>query len=246
MRKPELSLFLQYLIHAYHEAQERGEDPTQGEVRLPPLEQISKKLGSSVPNLREQLAVARALGLVDAKPKVGIRLRPYSFTPAVSLSLRVAVALDRSYFDQFAELRKEVERAFFRRAAQALTDEDRRHLEELIQRAWEKLNDRPPRIPHREHRDLHLTLYCRLQNTFVKGIIEAFWDIYEAVGLNRYADIAFLREVWKYHQRIVEYIIAEDYDQAQKWFEEHLDMLKQREPQTEHLLSPEPFWEEEE
>ncbi len=245
MRKPELSLFLQYLIHAYHEARERGEISPEGEVRLPPLDKISKKLGSSVPNLREQLAVARALGLVDAKPKVGIRLRPYSFTPAVSLSLRVAVALDRAYFDQFAELRKEVERAFFRRAAQALTPEDRRDLEALVQRAWAKLDDQPPRIPHREHRDLHLTLYRRIHNTFVKGIVEAFWDLYEAVGLNRYADIEFLREVWRYHQRIVELIIAEDYDQAQQWFDEHLDMLKQREPQTQQLLAPEPFWEDE-
>ncbi len=245
MRKSELSLFLKYLIHAYHEAQERGEISPHGEVRLPPLDQISKRLGSSVPNLREQLAVARALGLVDAKPKVGIRLRPYSFTPAVSLSLRVAVALDPAYFDQFAELRKEVERAFFRRAAQSLTAEDRQDLEALVRRAWAKLDDHPPRIPHREHRDLHLTLYRRIHNTFVKGIVEAFWDLYEAVGLNRYADIAFLREVWRYHQKIVEYIIAEDYDQAQRWFEEHLDMLKQRKPQTQQLLSPEPFWEEE-
>ncbi len=244
MRKGELSLFLRYLIHAYQEAQRQGAWQGEDEIRLPPLEQISKKLGSSVPNLREQLAVARALGLVDAKPKVGIRLRPYTFTPAVSLSLRVAVAIDPAFFDQFADLRKEIERAFFRRAAQTLTEDDRHELQTLVQQAWEKLNAQPPRIPHREHRDLHLTLYRRLENVFVKGLLEAFWDLYEAVGLNRYADIAFLREVWQYHQRIVEYILAGDYDQAEQWFEEHLDLLKQRQPQPPQL-SPEPFWEEE-
>ncbi len=246
MRKSDISILLRYIIHAYQDAQEKGLNLAAGEARLPPLEQIGRKLGHSVPNLREQLAVARALGLVDAKPKVGIRLRPYSFTPAVSLSLRVAVALDRSYFDQFAELRREVERAFFRRAAQALRSQERRELQALVQRAWNKLNERPPRIPHREHRDLHLTLYRCLDNTFVKGVVEAFWDLYEAVGLNRYADIEFLRKVWQYHQRIVELIIAEDYDAAQKWFDEHLDMLKLREPQPPQILSSEPFWEEEE
>jgi len=244
MRKNEIPLFLQYVIHAYHEARKRGATPETG-IRLPPLDQISRKLGSSVPNLREQLAVARALGLVDAKPKVGIRLRPYSFTPAVQLSLRVAAAMDGAYFDQFAALRKEVERAFFRRAAEALTHEDRQTLNDLVRQAWRKLDEQPPSIPHREHRELHLTLYRRIDNVFVKGIVEAFWDIYEAVGLNRYADIEFLREVWRYHQRIVEHILEGDYEQAQKWFEEHLDMLHQREPQTQHLISPEPFWEDE-
>ncbi len=245
MQRVQLSLFLQYLIHAYHEAREAGKDPSTDEVRLPPLERISKTLGSSVPNLREQLAVARALGLVDAKPKVGIRLRPYTFTPAVSLSLRVAAALDAAYFEQFAALRKEVERTFFRGAVQALTEEDRQHLQALIDRAWEKLNAHPPRIPHREHRELHLTFYRQIANVFVKGIVEAFWDLYEAVGLNKYTDIALLREVWLYHQRIVENILRHDYDRAQQLFEEHLDMLKQRQPQTQSLLSPEPFWEEE-
>jgi len=241
-RGSPLPLFLHYLIHEY-----RKHVPPDGQqevkpVRLPPLQQISEILESSVPNLREQLAVARALGLVRAKPKVGIYIQPYSFAPAVRLSLLVAVLLDRRYFDQFADLRRELEKAYFPRAIRLLTDEDKIRLQQLVDEAWAKLNEDPPRIPHREHRDLHLTIYSRLDNVFVQGLLEAFWDAYEVVGLNRYSDINFLREVWDYHRRFVEAIRAGEYDRAEQIFVEHINLLKRRQPQEPRERFS--FWEE--
>ena len=55
----------------------------------------------------------------------------------------------------------------------------------LIERALEKLRGTPVQVPHEEHRKLHLMIYSRLDNPFVTGILEAYWDAYEAVGFKR-------------------------------------------------------------
>ena len=54
--------------------------------KLPALKDLSVELGISVSSLREQLEVAKALGLVDVKPRLGVRPLPYSFSPAVTPS----------------------------------------------------------------------------------------------------------------------------------------------------------------
>src|ERR1044071_1580867 len=108
----ELSEFLRYL--AEHQEAENG---------LPTLNELSQELGVSIASLREQLEVARALGLVDIKPGRGkTRRRPYSFTPTVRQSLRYALALDNEHFRKYAELRNHVESAFWHQAVQKLTE----------------------------------------------------------------------------------------------------------------------------
>ena len=80
---PDISEFLRYL------ATEEAENG------LPTLNELSQELGVSVASLREQLEVARALGLIEIKPgRGGTRRRAYSFTPAVRQSLGYALALD--------------------------------------------------------------------------------------------------------------------------------------------------------
>ncbi len=243
MRRRELPVLLQYIVRKYREFRNNGVDPKSW--RLPPLHQISQQLGNSVPNLREQLAVARALGFVTAKPKVGIYLQPYSFQPPVSLSLRVAVSIDRTYFDQYLDLRRRLEREYFLEAVQALTEEDKQYLRQLVEAAWAKLNDDPVRIPHREHREFHLTIYSRLDNVFVQGLLASFWDAYETVGLNRYRELDYLRTLWEHHEAIVDAIMAGDYEKAYEVLDKHLGMLEQRKEQPSTPPLPPLPWDEE-
>ncbi|HEY3475946.1 MAG TPA: FCD domain-containing protein, partial [Anaerolineales bacterium] len=195
---PDLSEFLRYL--ATHEEVENG---------LPSLKNLSVELGVSLASLREQLEVARALGLVEVRPRLGTRRRTYSFTPAIRQSLGYALALDDEHFRKYAELRNHVESAFWHQAVEKLTNEDKRELQTLVARAWEKLRGNPIQVPHEEHRNLHLKIYSRLENPFVTGILEAYWEAYEAVGLNVFAgSYEYLKEVWQYHQKMVEAICA--------------------------------------
>ncbi len=230
------SEFLQYLAACSDEQPQGQADP-----HLPSLTDLSKNLGISVSTLREQLEVARALGLVEVRPRTGIKRLPYSFQPAVQQSLFYALSLDHAYFSSFSTLRNHVEASFWHEAVRKLLPEDIAALENLLQRAWQKLNGSPIQIPHEEHRLLHLTIFSRLENPFVQGILETYWQAYEAVGLNVYADYQYLQQVWTFHRRIVESIHSADYESGYRALVEHKDLLHHRLSGSQTELNPEPI-----
>jgi DNA-binding FadR family transcriptional regulator len=202
----------------------------QAGTSLPSTEKLSAELGVSIGKLREQLEVARTLGLVEVKPKTGIRLTGYSFLPAVRTSLLFALASGHADFEAFSVLRNHLEAAFWHEAVAKLTPDDHQHLRVLIQQARAKLNGHPIQIPQAEHRDLHLSIFSRLDNPFVTGLLEAYWDAYEAVGLSLYSDYAYLQEVWDYHARIVEAIVAGKSAEGHDLLIQHTHLIRHRQP----------------
>jgi len=218
-----LSEFLLYLAH--HE-------DTNGQ-RLPALTDLSRELGVSMASLREQLEVARALGLVEVRPRTGTKRLPYTFTPAVRQSLRYALILNDENFRKYSELRNHIEGAYWFEAVQLLTEEDKQELQNLLERAKQKLNGNPIQIPHEEHRKLHMVIYQRLENPFVTGLLEAYWDAYEAVGLNVFTGgLSYLEKVWEYHTQMVGAICDIDYEAGYQALIQHTDLLYHR-PETE-------------
>lgn len=214
-----LSEFMRYLAN-YEE--------TAGQA-LPALTELSRELGVSVASLREQLEVARAMGLVEVRPRTGTRRLPYTFGPAVRQSLRYALALSDSHFQKYSELRNRIEAAYWPEAVQKLNDDDRRELQAIVARAREKLSSSPIQVPHEEHRNLHLLIFRRLDNPFVTGLLEAYWDAYEAVGLNRFmGGFEYLQEVWQYHARMVDAIIEGNYEAGYEALVKHTDLLFHR------------------
>ena len=215
---PDISEFLRYL--ATHEEVENG---------LPSHKKLSEVLGVSVASLREQLEVARALGLVEVRPRLGTKRRDYSFTPAIRQSLGYALALNNEHFRKYSELRNHVEAAFWYEAVAKLTEEDKTDLQNLVARAFDKLAGAQIRVPHEEHRDLHLLIFSRLENPFVTGILEAYWDAYENVGLNVFTGgFEYLQEVWGYHQKMVEAICNDKYEEGYHALIAHTDLLYHR------------------
>ena len=212
------SEFLRYLLTNNHSAGER----------LPSLVEISAETGLSMGKLREQFEVARALGLVDASPRRGIVRTSYDFLPAVRLSLLVALAIDPSYFAAFSGLRAHLETAYWDEAVALLTEEDFAVLRSLVAAAWQKLSEPRIQIPFQEHRELHLAIYRRLDNPFVVGLLEAYWDGYEAVELNTFADLGYLQAVWRYHDAIVEAICAGEVAEGKRLLAEHMQLLNAR------------------
>jgi DNA-binding FadR family transcriptional regulator len=216
--------FLQYL------ASNVNNETDQDASHLPSLTELSKKMGISVALLREQLEVAKALGLVEVRPRTGIRSLPYSFLPAVRQSLSYAIELNRAYFDSFSDLRNHLEAAYWNEAVRCLPSEDILTLFNLMARAWEKLGGNPIQIPHSEHRQLHLCIFSKLENPFVQSLLEAYWEAYEAVGLDVYADYDYLKQVWQYHQQMVDGIARGDFDAGFQALVEHMDLLYHRPP----------------
>lgn len=197
--------------------------------RLPTISELQHEdlLGISAGKVREQLEVARNLGLVDVRSGTGMRLRDWRFTPAVRLSLFCALALDEGNFELFSELRKHLELAFWDEACALLTADDLDALEQCIENARVKLSDDQwIQIPNQEHRDFHLGIFRHLQNPFVQGLLEAYWDAYDAVEINRYADYGYLQTVWDYHGRILQAIRDEDFEAARDHFQQHTELLR--------------------
>ncbi len=196
--------------------------------RVPALGELSQEMNIGVGKLREQLEVARRLGIVDVRPRTGIRVQPFDFLPAVRASLLFALACDPNQFQSFGVLRNHIEAAFWEEAVASLTVDDKADLQDLMRSAWAKLNGPAIQIPHDEHRQLHLTIFRRLNNPFVQGLLEAYWEAYEAVELNLYSDYQYLREVWDYHQRMVDSILSGQVEQGRTLLIEHANLLRHR------------------
>jgi DNA-binding FadR family transcriptional regulator len=214
-----LSEFLKYLARS---VKNNKQD------RIPALAELSQELGISTAALREQLEVARTFGLVEVRPKTGIRTLPYSFSPVVCQSLAYAMAVDPAYFKSYSDLRTHVEEAYWYEAVSSLNAQDIDYMRGLIAQAQNKLHGRPIQIPHQEHRELHMCIYRRLNNPFVTGLLEAYWEVYEAVGLDLYTDYQYLEQVWNYHARMVEQIAAGNFTAGYQAMAEHMQLLSQR------------------
>lgn len=221
-RKPtfsSLSEFLQFIAAT----------PEKGDSRIPPLNELSQILGISVATLREQLEVARMMGIVEVKPKAGIHKMPYSFKPAVITSLNYALASESTQFVQYANLRKHLEASYFMEAVKLMTPEDKNEMEAIVVRAEEKLSRRPAVIPTSEHHDFHMLIYKRLENPFVIGLLEAYWELYKAAGFEIYPDMDYVHRIWQYHRKSVELIKAQNYEEAHRSLMEHMELITLRE-----------------
>ena len=206
----------------------------QDSQRLPTLAELSQEMGVSTASVREQLEVARALKLVEVKPRTGIKPLPYNFSDAIHISLNYAIEVDPELFQDFSDLRKKIEAAYWYEVAAQVTGEDIRYLNQLVDRAMEKLHSRPPQIPQWEHRELHTTLYKRLKNPFVLGLLEAYWQLYEQAGVNSFVDLPYLETVWQYHQSIVRALESGDMVGGYKTLTEHMNLLYQRPHDESH------------
>jgi DNA-binding FadR family transcriptional regulator len=194
-------------------------------ARLPTLAEMSEEIGISVGKLREQLEVARNRGLVSVKPRVGTQREPFDFLPVTRDSVLFSLASGEAEFEHFSELRQAIETGLWMPAVTHLLPQDLEELKSLVARAWQKLYGDPVLIPNMEHRQLHLTIFHRLDNPFVKGILEAYWDIYEAIELTRLASYQYWLEVWEYHEKIVGAICEGEFFRGQQLLIEHFELL---------------------
>ena len=201
--------------------------------RLPSIQELTSHthLNMSASKVREQLEVARTLGWVEVRSKRGTVVNEYSFTSAVRLSAMYGLASGER-FELFASLRNHVEAAYWIEACELLTDDDLETMQDCIDTANTKLNSPPIHIPNEEHRLFHLTVFRHLENPFVIGILETYWDLYEEVGINRYVDYEYLQRVWNYHDQILQLIREHQFESAKTAFIEHTRLL-QYEPRKE-------------
>ena len=212
---------LQYLI-------DQGPQEGQEAIKLPPLGDLAKKLGISRGKLREDLIMAQAYGLVEMRPGDGTYVQPFNFYTAIRPAILYSIACDKQNFDRFYHVRAQLELAFWDQAVRKLAQPELDALGEVLVRAERKLSGRPIEIPHLEHRELHLRIFGRLDNPFVIGLLEAYWDAYEAVELHRYFDLSYYEQMWSSHRQMIDAIIAGDYRRGCDILLDHFGILENR------------------
>lgn len=210
------SKFLEYLI----------ENQIAPGDRLPPINEISGELGISSGKLREQLEVARHVGLVSARPRLGVRREPFDFLQVILTGTLFSLESGEASFAQLSQLRVAIETQLWLDAVTQLTPTDKEDLQSIISQAWAKLRGEPIHIPNGEHRQLHLKIFSRLHNPFVKGLLEAYWEAYEASELTRFATYDYWLKVWDYHERIVAALVTGDFEKGRQLLIEHFSILQ--------------------
>jgi len=194
---------------------------------LPSIPEIGKQLGISTSALREQLEVARQLGVVEIRPKTGMSLREFTLTPALMLGLSYSQKINPLTFEQLSDLRKNLEDAYWSEAAPLLTRDEISGLEQLVNLAQRKITKSPIQIPQEEHRDFHLGIFQHLNNHFVVNLLESYWTLYQTSDLNMFMDKTYLETVWDYHQKIVDCLKARDFARGHEALLAHMDLVKQ-------------------
>lgn len=195
---------------------------------LPTIQEISHALDISVAKARESLEIARMMGVAEIKPGRGTRVAQYRLAPSMALSALYAIRHEEASFEQLRAVRKALEIQFWEEAVTRLGPEDIETLRTLVRQAELLLQATPIQVPAREHRAFHLTIFARLENPFVMGILETFWDVYEAVGLNHYRELAYHQRVWQYHSWMVDAIEAGEADRGRQLLIEHMNLLSAR------------------
>jgi len=194
---------------------------------IPSISQLSQELGISTASVREQLEVAKRLGIVDVKPKVGIQLKPFSLSQPLATALSYGLAVDSTLFDQFSDLRKHLESSYWFESVSLLTQSDIEQLQALVFQANNRIQNLPMQMPEKEHRQFHMTIFKRLENPSVTSLLEAYWDVYHEVGMTRLMDRDYLASVWHYHQLIVDALRDRDFEKGFQALLAHMDLVKQ-------------------
>ena len=197
-------------------------------TKLPAIGDLAKELRVSRGKLREELIAAQAYGAVEMRPGDGTYVRPFDFYAPIRTLVLYGIAADRGNFDRYYNLRAHLEITFWVKAARALNPGDLDLLYSILDRAQGKLQSAPVEIPHEEHRELHMRIYDRLDNPFVQGLLQAYWDAYEAVGLHRYFDLTYFERMWSWHRDMVDAIATGEYAQGQEVLIRHFTLLEDR------------------
>jgi DNA-binding FadR family transcriptional regulator len=197
-------------------------------TKLPAISDLAKELRVSRGKLREEMIAAQAYGAVEMRPGDGTYVRPFDFYAPIRTLVLYSIAGDRRNFDRYYQVRARLEIAFWEEASRTLDPGDYDLLYSILDRAQSKLEGARVEIPHEEHRELHLHVYSRLDNPFVQGLLQAYWDAYEAVGLHRYFDLSYFERMWSWHREMVDAIAAGDHALGRETLIRHFTLIEDR------------------
>jgi GntR family transcriptional regulator, galactonate operon transcriptional repressor len=151
------------------------------DVILPTEMELSQQLDVSRNVLREAVKVLVSKGLIEVRPKIGMRIRPRRewsvFDPDV-LSWLLEVGPDEKFFDDLTDIRTIVETAAAERAAERATDDDIAELERCCERMAATVDDNAAHIA--ADVEFHAAIIAACHNELLTQINAIYWPALQA------------------------------------------------------------------
>lgn len=201
-------------------------DKAKLDATIPSISQLGHDLGLSTAAVREQLEIARQLELVEIKTKTGIQRKAFSLTPALCLVSRYGMEVQPDLIWELISVRQHLELAFWQEAVVRLSHKEIDYLADLIEKAEKKIQKQPVVIPLEEHSEFHLSIYRSLNNTFLNGILETYWQLSQETEFRMYSDQVYLENVWAYHKKIQRAIATKEYDLGYQALMTHFELVR--------------------
>ncbi|MGI8423625.1 MAG: FadR/GntR family transcriptional regulator [Chloroflexota bacterium] len=206
----------QYILE--HRLEPGGLLPTEG--------QLTQVLGISRTAVREAVKALEALGLLEARPGVGLIVRSFSFDPILD-NLAYSLLVDRTLIRDLLFVRRQLEAGAIETVARTASAGQLRVLRSLVDR----MGDHAARGETftEEDRFFHHALYAGLENPLLLKMLDVFWQVYtslreETLGIEALASV----QSWENHCAIVEALERGEPTLARAAVAAHFEVLEDR------------------
>ena len=176
---------------------------------LPTETELARTLGISRGSLREAMKSLQTLGVVETRHGFGTFVGKFSFDPLIDgLTFQILVARETMprAIRELLDLRQVLETGLMPRVTELATAAQIDQLGKLV-RQMEASADCGEPFPEAD-RAFHEELYRPLGNKLVIQLLQAFWDIFYAVGQESSRRTILLRETAEEHRAILTAIAA--------------------------------------
>jgi DNA-binding FadR family transcriptional regulator len=193
---------------------------------LPTEGQLTQELGISRTAVREAVKALEALGLLEARPGVGLIVRSFSFDPILD-NLVYSLVVDRTLILDLLFVRRQLETGAIESVACSVSESQLRVLRSLAGRMGDHAARSEP-FPE-EDRAFHHTLYLGLDNPLLLKLLDVFWQVYMRLRDQTFdaAPLAVV-ESWEMHCAIVDALERGDPALARRAVAAHFETLEHR------------------
>ena len=195
--------------------------------KLPPERELCQILGVSRASMREALRAMEVMGIVDSRPGEGTYIVD-EITSSIFKPLSLIIALEKNQ-DDFIELRKILESACAKKAAEKRTDEDLEKMQSQIKIMMESDNESERAEADKK---LHRIISEATGNKLLIDMVEVIADGIEAyikdARKKLMQDPGNVDALLQQHIAIYNHIKNKDGQAAAKEMEIHIDFVEEK------------------
>jgi DNA-binding FadR family transcriptional regulator len=193
---------------------------------LPTEGQLTQELRISRTAVREAVKALEALGLLEARPGVGLIVRSFSFDPILD-NLVYSLQVDRTLILDLLFVRRQLETGAIESVAKTATESQLRVLRSLADRMGDHAARDEP-FPD-EDRAFHHTLYAGLENPLLLKLLDVFWQVYLRLREQTFdSEPLAVVESWEIHCAIVDALQRADPALAREAVAKHFETVERR------------------